>query len=67
MVKNMGQVNFTRDGLCIDHMGSHQWINDEGVLVQWRADPPYINKVKPKYERWRRGKVRHSGNSGEGS
>lgn len=26
--------------LCEKHMGTHRWI-DEGVVMQWRADPPW--------------------------
>jgi len=38
--------------LCAEHMGTHRWI-DEGHVLQWRADPPWIyrNQTKVKYNR----------------
>lgn len=30
--------------LCVEHMGSHRWI-DEGTVMQWRADPPWKYKA----------------------
>jgi hypothetical protein len=47
---------FFQEGLCVEHMGSHLWIGDDGILYQWRASPPYTkNKIPRKYERNRRG------------
>jgi hypothetical protein len=31
--------------LCPEHMGSHRWINEEGIVMQWRADPPWKYKA----------------------
>ena len=57
----MGAHNdiLTREGLCVEHMGTHLWVGDDGVLYQWRADPPFINRKQKPYERKKRtyGKV----------
>ena len=33
------------DILCDRHMGYHRWI-DNGVVMQWRADPPWVYGLK---------------------
>jgi hypothetical protein len=35
------------DVLCERHMGFHRWIDDNGVVMQWKADPPWT------YSTWR--------------
>lgn len=53
VVMSKDHGSFSREGLCEEHMGSHLWIGDDGVLYQWRADPPYMNKELKLYERYR--------------
>lgn len=49
------QSDFSRDGLCEDHMGTFQWVTDTGELLQWRADPPFENRPINTYVRKRHG------------
>jgi len=27
--------------LCDKHIGAHRWIDEEGIVMQWRAYPPW--------------------------
>lgn len=37
-----GSLNWV-EYLCDEHMGSFRWI-DEGIVMQWRANPPWTYK-----------------------
>lgn len=41
----LDETKFFTEALCVEHMGSHRWIED-GKVMQWKADPPYINTLK---------------------
>lgn len=56
LIHAAGQSEHSRDGLCEDHMGTFQWVTDTGELLQWRADPPYENRILKTYQRRRHGK-----------
>lgn len=64
VVRESSHTPFASEGLCLEHMGSFQWFDDDGNLMQWRATPPYSNKPVKKYERWRSARTQRHGQSG---
>lgn len=44
IIYNLDPNKFLTETLCEEHMGFHRWIQD-GKVMQWKADPVYVNKI----------------------